>query len=130
MTKPFNAKKIAENVYWVGAIDWQLADFHGYKTERGTTYNAFLTADILDIQGMTPKIFSEISNLITVRSDQYRIKVIADSVEKVSSDTEFNEEKGDKVIARSVMDVIVDRSDLAQSAEDNGKAQFRVISKE
>ena len=42
MTKPFNAKKIAENVYWVGAIDWQLADFHGYKTERGTTYNAFL----------------------------------------------------------------------------------------
>ena len=47
-----------------------------------------------------------------------------------ASDNDFNEEKGDKVIARSVMDVIVDRSDLAQSAEDNGKAQFRVISKE
>lgn len=88
------------------------------------------TADILDIQGMTPSIFSEISNLITVRSDQYRIKVIADSVEKVTNDPQFNEEKGDKVIARSIMDVIVDRSDLAQSAEDNGKAQFRVISKE
>ena len=79
---------------------------------------------------MTPKIFSEISNLITVRSDQYRIKVIADTIEKVTNDSQFDETKGDKVIARSVMDVIVDRSDLAQSAEDNGKAQFRVISKE
>ena len=42
MTGPFLAKKVAENVYWVGAIDWQLPDFHGYRTERGTTYNAFL----------------------------------------------------------------------------------------
>ena len=88
------------------------------------------TADILEIQGVTPKIFSEISNLITVRSDQYRIKVIADSIEKVTSSKEFEEDKGDKIIARSVMDVIIDRGDLAQSAEDNGKAQFRVISKE
>ena len=36
------AVKISDNVYWVGAIDWNLRDFHGYSTHRGTTYNAFL----------------------------------------------------------------------------------------
>jgi len=36
------AVKISENVYWVGAIDWGIRDFHGYNTSRGTTYNAYL----------------------------------------------------------------------------------------
>ncbi|OGV32486.1 MAG: MBL fold metallo-hydrolase [Lentisphaerae bacterium GWF2_45_14] len=36
------AVKVTEKVYWVGAIDWAIKDFHGYSTERGTTYNAFL----------------------------------------------------------------------------------------
>ena len=36
------AIKITDSIYWVGAIDWALRDFHGYKTGRGTTYNAFL----------------------------------------------------------------------------------------
>ncbi len=38
----FEAKKITDKVYWVGAIDWELRDFHGYTTSRGTTYNAYL----------------------------------------------------------------------------------------
>jgi len=42
MSGPFSAVKVTENVYWVGAIDWNLREFHGYATERGTTYNAFL----------------------------------------------------------------------------------------
>jgi flavorubredoxin len=41
----FEATKIAENVYWVGAIDWELRNFHGYQTSRGSTYNAFLIVD-------------------------------------------------------------------------------------
>ena len=36
------AVKITDKVYWVGAIDWNIRDFHGYSTKRGTTYNAFL----------------------------------------------------------------------------------------
>lgn len=36
------AVQISEKVYWVGAIDWNIRDFHGYSTKRGTTYNAFL----------------------------------------------------------------------------------------
>lgn len=37
--------QLAENIYWVGAIDWLTRDFHGYSTNRGTTYNAFLIID-------------------------------------------------------------------------------------
>ncbi len=39
---PCHAVRISEHVYWVGAIDWAIRDFHGYLTERGTTYNAYL----------------------------------------------------------------------------------------
>jgi flavorubredoxin len=38
----FKAVKITDRVYWVGAIDWNLRDFHGYTTSRGSTYNAYL----------------------------------------------------------------------------------------
>jgi len=37
--------EIKPNIYWVGAIDWDLRDFHGYDTPRGTTYNAYLIID-------------------------------------------------------------------------------------
>jgi flavorubredoxin len=37
--------EIARDIYWVGAIDWNIRDFHGYSTPRGTTYNAFLIMD-------------------------------------------------------------------------------------
>lgn len=37
--------EIAKDIYWVGAIDWNIRDFHGYSTEEGTTYNAYLILD-------------------------------------------------------------------------------------
>ena len=39
------AVEIAKNIYWVGAVDWSLRNFHGYETSRGTTYNAYLILD-------------------------------------------------------------------------------------
>ncbi|MBK8805971.1 MAG: FprA family A-type flavoprotein [Bacteroidales bacterium] len=39
------ARKLKEGVYWVGAIDWQVRNFHGYSTPKGTTYNAYLIID-------------------------------------------------------------------------------------
>jgi flavorubredoxin len=42
MAGVFKAVKVTERIYWVGAIDWALRDFHGYHTGRGTTYNAYL----------------------------------------------------------------------------------------
>ncbi len=42
MEKTFNAIPIARDIYWVGAVDWHIRNFHGYATHRGTTYNAYL----------------------------------------------------------------------------------------
>lgn len=36
------AIQISEHVWWVGAIDAPLREFHGYTLDHGTTYNAFL----------------------------------------------------------------------------------------
>lgn len=40
--KPF---EIANGIYSVGVADFNIRDFHGYSTEAGTTYNAFLIID-------------------------------------------------------------------------------------
>jgi len=44
LTKPV---AVVKNVYWVGAVDWDIRHFHGftYSTHRGTTYNAYLIVD-------------------------------------------------------------------------------------
>ena len=36
---------LAEGITWVGVVDWNIRDFHGYETRRGTTYNAYLIED-------------------------------------------------------------------------------------
>jgi len=40
-----NTSEIKDKIFWVGAIDWNIRDFHGYSTYKGTTYNAFLVKD-------------------------------------------------------------------------------------
>ena len=42
MNDIYSAVKVTDNVYWVGAIDWTIRDFHGYTTPHGSTYNAYL----------------------------------------------------------------------------------------
>ena len=39
--------KVTDNIFWVGAVDWNVKSFHGhtYTTKRGTTYNAYLIVD-------------------------------------------------------------------------------------
>ena len=41
------AEQIAENIHWVGIVDWGLRHFHGHElsTHRGSTYNAYLIVD-------------------------------------------------------------------------------------
>ncbi|MEA3402900.1 MAG: FprA family A-type flavoprotein [Armatimonadota bacterium] len=34
--------ELTEGIDWVGVIDWNVRDFHGYHTGRGSTYNAYL----------------------------------------------------------------------------------------
>ena len=38
-------KNLLPGIDWVGAIDWNVRDFHSYNTDRGATYNAFLIQD-------------------------------------------------------------------------------------
>jgi flavorubredoxin len=40
-----NKVSLAEGINWVGVVDWNLRDFHGYITRRGATYNAYLISD-------------------------------------------------------------------------------------
>jgi flavorubredoxin len=37
--------EISKGIYWLGVIDWNVRDFHGYSTYQGSTYNSFLIMD-------------------------------------------------------------------------------------
>lgn len=39
------AIKLCDDIFWVGGIDWDLRNFHGYLTQRGSSYNAYLILD-------------------------------------------------------------------------------------
>ena len=40
-----NAIEIKKDIYWTGAKDWNLVEFHGYATPHGSTYNSYLIID-------------------------------------------------------------------------------------
>jgi anaerobic nitric oxide reductase flavorubredoxin len=40
-----NKITLATDIYWVGVADWNIRDFHGYITNRGTQYNSYLIRD-------------------------------------------------------------------------------------
>ena len=37
--------KLFDNIDWVGAVDWNIRDFHSYNVDEGTSYNAYLIRD-------------------------------------------------------------------------------------
>ncbi len=69
------AIKISESVYWVGAIDWNVRNFHGYNTSRGTTYNAFLIIDekITLVDAVKKGFFDEMKSRISSIIDPEKI---------------------------------------------------------
>lgn len=38
-------RQITNDIFWVGAVDWNVRDFHGYETNNGSTYNAYFIND-------------------------------------------------------------------------------------
>ena len=36
---------LRHGIDWVGYVDWAVRDFHGYQTDRGSSYNAYLVRD-------------------------------------------------------------------------------------
>ncbi len=65
----YEATEIKRGVFWVGAIDWNIREFHGYTTNRGTTYNAYLvkgekTALVDTVKaGFFPEMISRIKSI-------------------------------------------------------------------
>jgi len=73
------AVELVPGVYWVGAIDWTIRDFHGYRTEAGSTYNAYLIVDdkvtLIDTvkKGFVPEMMTRISDIIDPEKITYII---------------------------------------------------------
>lgn len=40
-----NKIELKPGIYYVGVVDWNLRNFHGYSIHKGTTYNAYLIVD-------------------------------------------------------------------------------------
>ena len=61
-----NKVEIKPDIYWVGGIDWDIRNFHGYLTNRGTTYNSYLIIDkkITLIDTVKHYLFSEMVSRI------------------------------------------------------------------
>lgn len=80
------ASEIAENVYWVGAIDWNLRNFHGYTTPRGSSYNAYLITDEKNIliDSVKTTVFSQLLERVSSIIDPSEIDLI------VSNHTEMD----------------------------------------
>ncbi len=84
MKESFKAARVAENIYWVGAIDWNLRNFHGYITPRGSTYNSYLIVDekIALIDTAKAPFASELTSRISSVVDPAKIDyVISNHVE-------------------------------------------------
>ena len=74
----YSAVKVTDNVYWVGAIDWTIRDFHGYTTPHGSTYNAYLVMadDITLIDTVKAPFKNEMLSRIKSIVDPSNIKYI------------------------------------------------------
>jgi len=110
----FNATKISDHVYWVGAVDWATRDFHGYLTQRGSTYNAYLIlADKITLidtvkapfkEEMLARIASvinpeEISYIISNHSEMDHSGSLPQTIEAVKPEKVFASSVGVKTLA-------------------------------
>ncbi len=70
--------QLAENVYWVGAIDWTLRDFHGLWAPNGGTYNSYLIIDkkITLIDTVAPDFYHELLDRISTIVDPAKLDYI------------------------------------------------------
>ena len=68
---------LKDDIYWVGAIDWDVRDFHGYETLRGSTYNAYLIDDekvtLVDGSraGFGPELLERVASIVDPASVEY-----------------------------------------------------------
>jgi flavorubredoxin len=69
--------EIADGIFWVGSIDWNIRDFHGYSTKQGSTYNACLIMDekitLIDTvkKEFADELLSNISSIVDPKKIDY-----------------------------------------------------------
>ena len=70
--------EIKPGIFWVGGIDWDLRNFHGYQTQRGSTYNAYLIIDekITLVDTVKAYLYHEMVNRIREIVDPEKIDYI------------------------------------------------------
>jgi flavorubredoxin len=72
------ATRVTDGIHWVGAIDWNLRDFHGYETPNGATYNAYLVVGddkiaLVDTvkAAFIPELFERIESVVPLSKIDY-----------------------------------------------------------
>jgi len=98
--------ELKKGIYWVGAIDWNVRDFHGYSTSLGTTYNAYLILDEKNVLVDTVKapFYSEMLRRISEIIDPSKINaVVSNHVEMDHSGSlpQILERIGDPIVITS-----------------------------
>ena len=103
--------ELKKGIYWVGAVDWNIRDFHGYSTPFGTTYNAYLILDEKNVLIDTVKapFYLEMLGRISEIIDPLKIDTIVSNhveldhsgslpqiVERIGNPTVITTERGKK----------------------------------
>jgi hypothetical protein len=83
-------------------------------------------SDILDVRAMTPDIFTRMCNLVTTRSDQFRIHILAQAIQDANSDGTFDTDRGDEIIAQTRREIVVDRHELTDDDADRGHFKLAI----
>lgn len=70
--------EIKPDIYWVGGIDWDIRNFHGYLTQRGSSYNAYLIMDekVVLVDTVKHYLFDEMLSRIKEIIDPSKIDYI------------------------------------------------------
>jgi len=103
--------ELKKGIYWVGAIDWNVRDFHGYSTPFGTTYNAYLILDeknvlidtvkapfYLEMLGHILEIIdpSKIDTIVSNHVEMDHSGSLPQIVERIGNPTVITSERGKK----------------------------------
>jgi flavorubredoxin len=107
--------ELKKGIYWVGAIDWNIRDFHGYSTPSGTTYNAYLILGEKNVLVDTVKapFYLEMMGRISAIIDPSKIDVVVSNhvemdhsgslpqvVERIGDPTVITSERGQKGLTK------------------------------
>ncbi len=118
--------QIAENIFWVGHVDWNIRDLHGYHTQRGSTYNAYLIQDekIALIDAVKAPYADDLLEKVAERIDPANIDYI------ISNHTEPDHSGGiARVLERAPKAVVVasEKGRLGLSQYYPGNWNFQVV---